>query len=253
MATAVELVAQLGSGEQAHAFAALRQLQRLTLDAGAPGKEVQRAELAAALAAEMNAAHEHKSEKGKISYTPKHGPRVRGTVARLLASVAGESEVAALRQLGEDFGGREMARWALDRMSTPGATAALIDMAQNAVGPEFRIGVLNALGRRSGEDVRVALAKSALDHDEEVRLASAEALANLPAVESDQVFDAVLKIGQPSPPAKRRLVKARLRLAEGLVRAGQSAAGKKIYEAIVAQGADPPQVEAAQSALKALA
>lgn len=253
MATVSEWVGQLGAGDQAQAYAALQQLQRLTIDAGSPGREVQRAELASTLAKELNAANEHKDGRGKISYTPKYSPRVRGLVARLLAQVAGESEVAALRQLSEEFGAREMARWALDRMTTPGATATLIDLAKTAVGPEFRIGVLNALGRRTGEDVRVTLAQCALDLDEEVRLAAAEALANLPAPESDQVFEAVLKIGQPGPTAKRRLLKARLRLAETLVRAGQPQAGKKIYEAIVAQGADPPQAEAAQLALKSLA
>lgn len=253
MATVSELVGQLGAGDPAQVFGALRQLQALVVGVGGPGKEVPRAELAAALAGEMNAANETKNAKGEISSSPKYNAKVRGLAARLLAEVGGESEVAALRQLLDDFNVREMARWALDRMTSPGATATLVDLAKNAVGPEFRIGVINALGRRAGEDVRVVLAQCALDHDEEVRLAAAEALANLPAVESDQVFDAVLKIGQPGPSAKRRLVKARLRLAEGLVRAGQAAAGKKIYEAVVAGGAEPPQVDAAQLALKALA
>lgn len=252
MANVSELVGQLGAGDQAQAYAAWRQLQTMTAAVGGPGKEVQRSELAAALAAEMNAATETKNDRGKVSQSPRHSPKVRGLAARLLALVAGEAEVSALGKLLNDFNTREMARWALDRIQSPGATAALVELTKSAVGPEFRIGVINALGRRGGEDVRLALAQSALDHDEEVRLAAAEALANLSAPESDQVFDAVLKIGQPSPAAKRRLMKARLRLAEGLVRSGQAAAGKKVYEAVVASEPEPPQLEAAQTALKAL-
>lgn len=253
MATVAELVAHLNQADPAQAFAAWRQLQTMTLAAGGAGNEAPRAELAAALAAEVTATNEQKDAKGKITHTPKYTPRVRSQVARLLTLVAGESEVAALRQLLDDFNVREMARWALDRIAAPGATATLVDLAKQAVGPEFRVGVVNALGRRSGDDVRAALEQCTTDSDNEVRLAALEALANLPAGESDTVLEGALQASKDSPTTQRRLWKARLRLAEGLVRTGQAAAGKKVYEAVAAAGGESPQVTAAKRALQSMA
>lgn len=253
MATVAELVSHLNQADPAQAFAAWRQLQTMTLAAGGAGNEAPRAELAAALAAEMTATNEQKNDKGKVTHSPKYTPQVRSQVARLLSDVAGESEVAAVRQLLDDFNVREMARWALDRITAPGATATLVDLAKQAVGPEFRVGVVNALGRRSGNDVRAALEQCATDADEEVRLAALEALANLPAAESDAVLESALQASSARPAAQLRLWKARLRLAEGLVRAGQAAAGKKVYEAVAAAGGESPQVAAAKRALQSMA
>jgi len=157
-----------------------------------------------------------------------------------------------LKETLQDFGTREMARWALEGVVSPAGTAVLIAASQNAVGPEFRIGVINALGKKSGPEVVAELKRSCLDEDVEVRTAAAEALANFADPTSDAVLAAVLRFGEPTPRIRERLVKARLRLAENLIRAGQTEAGQAILQSILAEGGEGPQAKAAQRALDAL-
>ena len=152
-------------------------------------------------------------------------------------------EAPALKQSLADFESRELARFALDRMTCQAATDALAEAALEAVGAEFRVGVVNALGRRSGSGVVNALKKCATDADPHVRLAAAEALANHPDASADELLVAAGK--QSGDRAALRMAKARIRLAEGLVRAGQQEAGKKIYQAVAQSDAEGPQKKAA--------
>jgi hypothetical protein len=249
MAQVQELLGKLQSSDQAEAFRANRELGDLVTAAGKPDAGLERTALAAALAAEINA--DIPGEEGKPPKGKKYNPMTRGLIARHLWLVAGEAEVPALKETMQDFGTREMARWALEGIVSPAGTALLILASQNAVGPEFRVGVINALAKKSGPEVIAELKRASLDDDVEVRTAAAEALANFPEPTSDAVLAAVLKFGEPSPRIRERLLRARLRLAETLVKAGQVDAGKAIYQAMVNDGGDGPQIKAAKRALDA--
>lgn len=75
--------------------------------------------------------------------------KARDELARTLSEVAGDMEVPALKEAINDFDAREMARFALDRMTCQAATDALADAALNAVGVEFRIGVYRHVARQA--------------------------------------------------------------------------------------------------------
>src|SRR5262245_28890173 len=106
MSSVEELCEQLGSGDQPKVYQARQALVRLAAEAGNPGGEGRRAELAAELAK----AQEAKDAEGKA---PKYTPAVRGQVCRTLAEVGGDMEVPSLKAALTDFDAREMARWAL--------------------------------------------------------------------------------------------------------------------------------------------
>ena len=245
------LVGQLGSDDQAQDFAAYRQLLVLVSEAGTPGSNDRRAEIARELATALTASNEHQDDRGNKSYSPKYSVAVRGRIARLLSKVAGDDEVPALKQSLESFDTREMARWALDRTTSPAATAVLISAATEGVGPEFRIGAIGALGRRTGTNVTAALQKCAEDDDLEVRLAALEALSNLADPSSDRLYATLLEATRPSR-ARGRAIKARLRLAAQLAAADHRAEAQRIYEATAASQAEEPQLAAARRALDGL-
>lgn len=253
-----KLVADLGADDSVKAYRADRSLTDLVHRAGGPKGQAERAAHAKALAAELAATREAGTDRrGKPTREPKHSSKVRREICRHLSMVAGPPEVAALRQATGDLEVREMARWTLERMTCPEATAVLIDLATGGVGDEFRIGAINALGRRCCGDAKVVetLRKCAGDDAFAVRMAACDALANHPAADSDATLLAAGKQGegQAARHARRHIAKARVRLAETLVRAGQKAAGKKIYQAVLADKIDEPQKKAAQRGLEQLA
>lgn len=245
------LVEQLGSDDQAQDFKAYHQLLMLVSEAGAPGQDSQRAEVAAALASALTATNEHQDDRGNKSYSPKYTADGRGRIARLLSNVGSDDQVPALKQALEAFDTREMARWALDRMTGQAATDALVTAAVEGVGPEYRVGAIGALGRRNGDDVVAALKQCAADEDQEVRLAALEALSNQADPSSDELYVALLESDSLSPRARCRTLKARLCLAATLVQA-QADEARRIYEAAAAGSGDAPQVEAARRALEAM-
>ena len=243
MPTLEQLSDQLNSGDQPTVYRAKRALEEMAATAGAPGNNDQRQTLAAALAKAETA----QNEKGDA---PKYSTKARGEIARTLSEVAGDREVPSLKDALKDFDAREMARFALDRMTCQAATDALIDAAVNAVGVEFRVGAINALGRRSGSSVIDALKKCVAERDAEIRLAAAEALAHQADPSADEVIVAAGKQGGHR--AALRTNKARVRLAGTLAQAGRKDAAKSIYQSIAQSDAAPPQKKAAQSALSQL-
>ena len=82
--------------------------------------------------------------------TPLHPARVRARLARLLGYLPDRAAVPYLTKALADLETREMARQALDSNPTNEATAALA-RALDAVGPEFLVGVVNSLAKRTGE------------------------------------------------------------------------------------------------------
>lgn len=242
------LVEQLGSGDQAQGYKAYLELFNRAASAGAPGNESARSELARELAAELNAEVEDGDSKRQ-----KHSAKVRGLVARVLALVGGDEQVPAVKQTLGDFHAREMGRWSLDRIPGEAATSALIVAAVEGIGPEYRIGAINALGKRQGDATVAALKQCAEDGDLEVRLAAVEALSNQTEPEADASFASLLAESHLPERARGRAIKARIRLAETLARAGQTSAAKSVYEAVLAGKPDDPQRAAAQRGLAGLA
>ena len=244
METIQHLADQLNSGDQQAVYKAKRELAERVAAVGAPDKSADRQ----ALAAELAKADAEKNPKGDA---PKYSAAARGELARAMSLVAGEAEVPALKAALADFSAREMARFALERISCQAATDALIDAALNAVGVEFRIGAINSLARRTSTAVADALKKCTADTNADIRLAAAEALAQ----HADAAADAAIVAAgnQGGERAKLRATKARVRLAETLANAGQKDAAQHIYQAIAASDALAPQKKAAQNAMTAKA
>jgi len=246
-----ELVKQLGK-DQETAYKANYALLQMVTRASAPDvvSQARRGEVAGQLAAELNAKTKPKKNKKGKEVPPElvHSAVVRSAICRLLAYVGGAGEVPALVEALGDLEVREMARLALDGNRSEEATAALVQ-AVEAIGPEFRVGAINALGRRKGPNVVAALRKAAEDDDPEAALAAVEALANF----ADPSVDAVIAkaAGAKCAKARARANKARVRLAETLRKAGNKAAARAIYKAIAASDADQVQKRAAETGLKA--
>ena len=146
MDTVAQICEQLGLSDQPKAFQARRALGLKGAAAAAPGKEAERTALAAELAGCLVAKAEAKDDKNKKDAPPRYSEAARNEICRALADVGGDAEVPVLVQTLSDFNVREMARFALARITTSAATAALADAAQKSVGVEFRVGVVNALG-----------------------------------------------------------------------------------------------------------
>jgi len=242
-----QLCEQLGSDDQTKAFQARRALWLLIAAAGTPGKESDRAVLAAALAGELSA---KKDDKEK---SPKHSLKSRQQLLLVMADIAGDPEIPALEGALNDFDLREQARFAVAKIPSAAATAALAEAAQKAVGVEYRVGVIGSLGRRSGAIATEAIKQVASDSGVEVRLTAAESLAEQPDAAGDAIIAQIGKdLGAASPRAAKRTSIARLQLAATLAKAGQKDAAKGIYQSIASDGADDAQKNAAKSALTQL-
>ncbi|HEY1599729.1 MAG TPA: hypothetical protein VGG64_09015 [Pirellulales bacterium] len=253
MDTIAQICEQLGSADQTKAFQARRALAVKATAAAAPGKEAERTAFAAELAGCLVAKAEAKDDKEKKEPLPRYTAAARNEICRSLAEVAGDAEVPALVQTLADFDVREMARFALTRIPTPAAGAALAEASQKLVGVEFRVGVVNALSRRSDAGALAAIKQAAGDSSTDVRLAAAEALAQ----QVDPAGDAVIvqigkELGPANPRASKRTDVARLRLAGTLAKAGQKDAARGIYQALASDGADEAQKKAAKTALEHL-
>jgi len=246
-----DTVARMGNENPAEAFKAYKEIMELASRATAPGSESKRAELAAALAAELNAKTKpSKDEKGKeVPARPVHSSVVRGRICQLLTYVSGPQEVPALVEAMGELEVREPVRCALDRNMSDEATDALIK-ALDIVGADFRVGLVNSLGKRRGEKVLAALAKIAdSDEDPQMRINAVEALANMPEAPAVQ---AALKAGQdPKSCIATRAWKAAVRLAENLHKAGRKTDAADLYRRINADGPDA-QKAAAKMALEAM-
>lgn len=244
-----ELIAQLGGDDQAKVHQTRQNLIDMACKAGRPGNAAGQTEFADAVAAELTATTKTKSKDGKEEERPKNPVRVRNGLCQLLSRVATDSHVPALAAALTDREIREMARWGLDRLPGEASTKALVS-ALEQVGPEFRVGVINALSKRKGSDVQAALLRATADGDNEVRLAAVEALANFAEPSNDEPIVAATKTGLPRE--RTRAQKARVRLADSLRLAGKKDAAVAIYKAIMANDADEPQKKAARLALEQL-
>lgn len=248
MASIEKMVSQLGEKEQVIAFYSYQELLHIANRASGPGNESTREAVAAELARELIASVPGGTDQrgNTLPPRPKHSAAIRNKVARLLSYVAGEKEVAALEKALGDLEIREMARFALETNTTDASTRALI-AALDLVGPIFRVGVVNSLGKRKGPEVVAALQKAAADP--ELRIAAVEALSNFADPSSDAIIAQASE--SVSPQDRTRAQVARVRLAYTLRQSGNDAAAARVYEAIKASEAAPAQKKAAVMGLSA--
>ena len=101
----------------------------------------------------------------------------------------------------EDLDVREAVRGVLEALGTMAATRPLVAAAAY-VGPDFRVGVLNSLGRLRWREAFSTLFRFAGATEAEVRLAAIEGLANFPEDASDKLIVAATKVGSPHDQAR---------------------------------------------------
>ncbi len=176
---------------------------------------------------------------------PRHSAAVRRFVCQLLNPIAGDPEVPKLAPLLADLEIRDAVRCVLESIPTLVSTMALLKGLAET-GPEFRIGVINALGRERWREAMVTLVRLAKDPDPEVRLAALEGLANFPEATNDTLFVAATQTGTPRE--RGRAQAARIRLAETLHGFGEMQAAATIYRSIASDAAEGPWKRAARLA-----
>ena len=251
MSSTLELIKQLGDKELAVAFYAFQALKDKVTLSSRSGSEAAKNELASEMTTELNTMMPAgKDERGhEIPPSPKHSVTVRNKILQLLGTIADAVEVSALSSSLKDLETREMARFLLDRNPSQESTSALI-VALEEVGPEFRVGVVNTLGRRQGGEVLAALKTLLADKELEVRIAAVEALSNYPVPGNDASIAGVEQ--SASAEYRIRIQKARIRLAETFRLAGNKTEATRIYHAVQASDAGTAQKKAAEIGLKAL-
>ncbi|HOA71877.1 MAG TPA: HEAT repeat domain-containing protein [Phycisphaerae bacterium] len=247
----VEMLKSLGNADPVVAYKAYYSLEMAALAFTAPGRTAVREEMATFLAGELNATDPGgKDAQGKNKPpVPRYTIAVRRQIIQLLGYVGGAAEVPALAAALKNLELREAARCALEVNPSAEATDALL-AALDDVGPEFRVGVVNALGTRGGEKVVKALQGLVNDEDREVRIAAAYALARIGDAGSDATLVALSK--QECRLTRQAAHRARVRLADTLARRGDTVTARKIYQDIRHSEAGEPQKKAAEIALAAM-
>ena len=225
-------------GSQEEVYKGQLALTRMIGEAGAPGNDAKRSEVARKLAEAL-------INGGKYPIS------ARREIARRLGEIGGDTEVVALQSALVDLELREAARCALDRIPTPAATAALVKAAKELVGDRFLVGIVNALGQRTGEGVMEVLTEVSKGANSEVRVAAGEAIANQPDASGDAVILAIINDKSVPLTAQEsgRLAKARMRLAANLSDKGKKAEARKVYEAILASNPSAMHEKVAKSAI----
>ena len=247
MATVTELANDLCSGDQVKTYQAQQALARLSGEIGATGKEAEKAEAAKALAAVLAGVKPAKDNRGEPTLDSIKAVNSANELCRALSLLAGEAEVVVLAECLKNIDLRETARWCLTRMTCQGAADALVEAYKTATGTEYRVGLVNALGRKQGSNVLETLKIAAADKEPEVALAAVEALANTP----DAALDAVISGVESGSSSRRaaRVARARVRLGSTLLRAGDDAGAKQVFTAVAGADVDEAPKKAAAAAV----
>jgi len=251
MASLRELAKKMdGHGESQ--YRAYKAIEKQVFQAGAPGKDAERAKIAAELATELHAKtastkdKKGKDKPGKLVHTID----VRVKLLDLIGYVASDKEVPALDQVMGDQDLREMARFALERNGSPEAIKVMIKALDSQVGPRFRAGLINSIAKCPCGTALETIQKATKDSDRPVAMAAMVALANYADAGSDALL--VEAAGSSCRRTKAKANKTRIRLAETLAKSGKKSAAKKIYKSVRDSDADDAQKDAAELALALL-
>jgi len=250
MATTAELVAQLDDSDPIRVSQARRALLTAAERVSDPAKPGERntladelaSELAATVAAPPGARVTNVPDSEPLPPIPKHSAAARRLVCQVLNRVAGDPQVPTLAALLADLEIRDSVRCVLEGIPTQVSTTALIKGLHGA-GPEFHVGVLNALGRQRWSDAMAALKLAAEDPDPEVCLAALDGLASFPEPTNDIWIVAGTRTGTPRE--RGRAEAARVRLAETLYWFGETQSAAAIYQSIATESPAGPWKRAA--------
>jgi hypothetical protein len=219
----------LAKGDGPERYRAQVKLRNETSKAARPGNDADRNALAAAMAAYV--AESQPKERRRIYDRPFANTPVRLEFLRYLAEIAGDAEVDVLMKSVDDLEVRDGIRRVLEAAPGAKATAALVQCATGEEGTEFRLGAINALGKRTGEGVSAALAKCSTDADPRIRLAAAEAMSQHADPGLDSLIVSALDPAKGAAP-HGDCAALRLRLAANVAKAGNKEAAQKIYQAV---------------------
>jgi hypothetical protein len=224
-----ELLKELSKPDGKEQYRAKVKLRGEVARAGAPGKEAERAELAAAMAKAVTSRRADMSRR--IPQLPFSSTAMRNELLRYLCEIAGENEVTELMKVSDDLEVRDYVRRVIECIPGEKATQALTELAVKSEGTEFRIGAINALSKREGPASAEALKVCAMDGDPRIRLAAAEAMSK----HADPGFDAL--IVSALDPSKGTADHChcnclRLRLAAQCAKVGKKEAAMKIYRSV---------------------
>jgi len=153
---------------------------------------------------------------------------------RKLSLVGTAASVPALSGLLADKDESHMARFALERIAAPEATAAL-RAALGTVDGDLKIGMVSSLAAKRDAASVSAIAALVMG-DSALAAAAAEALGLLATPEAAAALAAATSEGVTA----ERVVDARLACAGALAKAGDKAAARAIYEAIGKAVGDSP-------------
>ncbi|MBM4030861.1 MAG: hypothetical protein FJ291_03650 [Planctomycetes bacterium] len=212
------LLPQLGSEKPDVRGESQRLYEKLCWRASRPGAEAERSAAVKAILARL------KPELPKPAIL---------TLLERLENIGGEECVAAVAKFldakdAEPPFVREAARCALLKNPSPKAIEALRDALAQAGSPEWRAGLVNALGERRDRAAMPALIKLAADESQPVRLAAIEALARI----GDKAAANILARASKGAPPRlwRAAIASYLLLADRLVEQGDKAGALKLYQ-----------------------
>ncbi len=167
---------------------------------------------------------------------PRYSANVRRELARALSLVADDGCMEALASAASDLDTNDSVRYVLERANSAKSTETILTLLKSAFGSTYRVGLVNALGTRSGENVVGALKELLNDADRAVMMAAGDALGK----QADPSVDAALVAAIKKLPAGKgkvnghgpaaQLAKARVRHAHALASAGQKDAAKKVLQ-----------------------
>jgi HEAT repeat protein len=241
------LIKELEKPDGPENYKARVRLRNETARVGGKGQEAERAEFAAALAKAV--VELQPKGRRRIYDRPFANTPMRNELLRSLCEIAGPAEVSVLMKAEDDFEVRDGVRRVLECIQGDESTAALVMMVVKGEGTEFRIGAINALGKRNTPGSLEALKSCAADPDPRIRLAAAEALSNRGDPSAQPVimqsFDPRRGWAAHGDP-----VRTQLQLAANVAKAGNKAAADQIYRAVGSMQAQPFQSKAAQAGLQ---
>jgi HEAT repeat protein len=153
---------------------------------------------------------------------------------RKLSLIGTAASVPVLSGLLADKDESHMARFALERITAPEATAAL-RTALGTVAGDLKIGMVSSLAAKR-DAASVPVIAALVTGDSPLAAAAAEALGLLATPAAAVALAAASTAGV----AAERVVDARLACAEALAKAGDKAAAQAIYQAIAKSVGDTP-------------
>lgn len=161
-------------------------------------------------------------------------------VCRKLSIIGTAASVPALAALLADKDNSHMARFALERIPAPEATAALRGALATAQG-DIRIGLMASLAKRR-DPASVTLIAAALKGEPKTAVAAAEALGIMQTPEAVAALGAVdVAAGTPVAAAA---VDASLACAEAFLRQGKRDEAKAIYQSLAKAAEGKPAAKA---------